>query len=228
MCSKRLNFGLRLIAVSFVLLVLVLAPVSAAWPFFFGEKTAPSPTQTDPVQNIEVEQKAEEIVLLKQQLKQLDGQLTESNKMLDTLSKNLQASGTRLNDTQATAQSLLNEIANLKSFLAASEDSRKALETDYDTLVAEYQLKADESNKYFQDATNAVAKYNALAGKHKNITTTVGTAAVMKEGKLGLDVTAGLNFGKIGVFGGATYMFGTDSFLKPADLMYKAGFAFTF
>jgi predicted RNase H-like nuclease (RuvC/YqgF family) len=214
--------------VSFVLLVSVLQPVSAAWPFFFGEKTQASPTQTDPVQNTAVEQKEAEIALLKQQIRQLDNQLAESKRMLDTLSSNLEKSGVKLNNTVATAESLLNEIENLKSFLKASEDSRKALETEYDTLVEEYKLKSDEANKYFQEATEAVAKYNAVKDRNKKITTTVGTAAVMKDGRYGMDVTAGVNFGKVGVFGGAVYMFGQDSFTKPAELMYKAGFTWTF
>lgn len=229
MCGRKSNHGLRLIVVSFVLLVLALQPVSAAWPFFFGgQKTETSPTQIDQGQSTVVEQKEAEIALLKQQLKQLDSQLAESKKMLDTLSTNLEKSGVRLNNTQATAESLLNEIANLKTFLQASEDSRTALATEYDTLVAEYQIKTDEANKYFQEASEAVAKYNAIKDKKKSITTTVGTAAVMQDGQFGLDVTAGVNFGSVGVFGGATYMFGQDSLLKPADLMYKAGFAFTF
>jgi seryl-tRNA synthetase len=214
--------------VSFVLLVSVLQPVSAAWPFFFGEKTQASPTQTDPVQNTAVEQKEAEIALLKQQIRQLDNQLAESKRMLDTLSSNLEKSGVKLNNTVATAESLLNEIENLKSFLKASEDSRKALETEYDTLVEEYKLKSDEANRYFQEATEAVAKYNAVKDRNKKITTTVGTAAVMKDGRYGMDVTAGVNFGKVGVFGGAVYMFGQDSFTKPAELMYKAGFTWTF
>ncbi len=228
MCGKKSNHGLRLIAVSFVLLVLALQPVSAAWPFFFGEKTQASPTQTDPVQNTAVEQKEAEIALLKQQIRQLDNQLAESKRMLDTLSSNLEKSGVKLNNTVATAESLLNEIENLKSFLKASEDSRKALETEYDTLVEEYKLKSDEANRYFQEATEAVAKYNAVKDRNKKITTTVGTAAVMKDGRYGMDVTAGVNFGKVGVFGGAVYMFGQDSFTKPAELMYKAGFTWTF
>jgi seryl-tRNA synthetase len=214
--------------VSFVLLVLALQPVSAAWPFFFGEKTPASPTQTDPAQNTVVEQKEAEIALLKQQIRQLDNQLAESKRMLDTLSSNLEKSGVKLNNTVATAESLLNEIENLKSFLKASEDSRKALETEYDTLVEEYKLKSDEANRYFQEATEAVAKYNAVKDRNKKITTTVGTAAVMKDGRYGMDVTAGVNFGKVGVFGGAVYMFGQDSFTKPAELMYKAGFTWTF
>ncbi len=228
MCGKKSNHGLRLIAVSFVLLVLALQPVSAAWPFFFGEKTPASPTQTDPAQNTVVEQKEAEIALLKQQIRQLDNQLAESKRMLDTLSSNLEKSGVKLNNTVATAESLLNEIENLKSFLKASEDSRKALETEYDTLVEEYKLKSDEANRYFQEATEAVAKYNAVKDRNKKITTTVGTAAVMKDGRYGMDVTAGVNFGKVGVFGGAVYMFGQDSFTKPAELMYKAGFTWTF
>ncbi len=228
MCARKSKHGLRLIVVSFVLLVSVLQPVSAAWPFFFGEKTQASPTQTDPVQNTAVEQKEAEIALLKQQIRQLDNQLAESKRMLDTLSSNLEKSGVKLNNTVATAESLLNEIENLKSFLKASEDSRKALETEYDTLVEEYKLKSDEANKYFQEATEAVAKYNAVKDRNKKITTTVGTAAVMKDGRYGMDVTAGVNFGKVGVFGGAVYMFGQDSFTKPAELMYKAGFTWTF
>jgi len=133
-----------------------------------------------------------------------------------------------LNNTVATAESLLNEIENLKGFLKASEDSRIALATEYDALVAEYQLKADEANKYFQEASEAVAKYNAVKDSKKSITTTIGMAGVMKDGKYGMDVTAGVNFGKVGVFGGAVYMFGQDSLLKPADLMYKAGLTWTF
>lgn len=226
MCGKKSKRGLRVIALSLVFLVLALSPL-AAWPFSFG-KTESTPTQTLQVPSTEDVEQRQQVALLKQQIGQLENQLSESQKMLDTLSGNLEKSGVKLNNTQATAESLLNEIDSLKSFLKASEESRKALETEYDTLLAEYDLKAAESDGYYQDAIDVTAKYNAIKGKQKNITTTVGTAAVMKDGKYGIDVTAGVNFGKVGVFGGATYMFGQDSLTKPADLMYKAGFAFTF
>lgn len=226
MCGKKSKRGLRVIALSLVFLVLALSPL-AAWPFSFGE-TESTPTQTLQVPSTEDVEQRQQVALLKQQIEQLENQLSESQKMLDTLSNNLEKSGVKLNNTQATAESLLNEIESLKSFLKASEDSRKALETEYDTLLAEYNLKASEADGYYQEATAMTAKYNALKGKQKSITTTVGTAAVMKDGKYGIDVTAGVNFGKVGVFTGATYMFDEDSLMKPADLMYKAGFAFTF
>jgi septal ring factor EnvC (AmiA/AmiB activator) len=226
MCGKKSKRGSRVIALSLVFLVLALSPL-AAWPFSFGE-TESTPTQTLQVPSTEDVEQRQQVALLKQQIEQLENQLSESQKMLDTLSNNLEKSGVKLNNTQATAESLLNEIESLKSFLKASEDSRKALETEYDTLLAEYNLKASEADGYYQEATAMTAKYKALKGKQKSITTTVGTAAVMKDGKYGIDVTAGVNFGKVGVFGGATYMFDEDSLMKPADLMYKAGFAFTF
>jgi predicted RNase H-like nuclease (RuvC/YqgF family) len=226
MCGKKSKRGLRVIALSLVFLVLALSPL-AAWPFSFGE-TESTPTQTLQVPSTEDVEQRQQVALLKQQIEQLENQLSESQKMLDTLSNNLEKSGVKSNNTQATAESLLNEIESLKSFLKASEDSRKALETEYDTLLAEYNLKASEADGYYQEATAMTAKYNALKGKQKSITTTVGTAAVMKDGKYGIDVTAGVNFGKVGVFTGATYMFDEDSLMAPADLMYKAGFAFTF
>ncbi|MEA4865369.1 MAG: hypothetical protein VB088_08225 [Sphaerochaeta sp.] len=228
MCARKSKHGLRLIVVSFVLLVSVLQPVSAAWPFFFGEKKVETyPTQTLQVPTTDPAQ-AEQVALLKSQIKELENRLADSQKMLDTLSNNLEKSGVKLDNTQATAESLLNEIETTKTFLKASEDSRIALETEYNKLLAEYQLKSDEANRYFQEATEAVAKYNAVKDRNKKITTTVGTAAVMKDGRYGMDVTAGVNFGKVGVFGGAVYMFGQDSFTKPAELMYKAGFTWTF
>lgn len=48
---------------------------------------------------------------------------------------------------------------------------------------------------------DATARYNALQSnqtKKRLVTTTIGSAAVYKEGAWGLDVTAGVNFGPVG------------------------------
>jgi septal ring factor EnvC (AmiA/AmiB activator) len=235
MCAKRSRHGLRLIVASFVLLVLVLSPL-AAWPFSFGNQEAPaqslSTSPAYPDLSTELAKEKASNASLKTQLKELESQVSASNKKLETLSTNLEKSGVKLDNTLATAESLLSEIYTLRNLLETSENSRIAMENEYDLLLADYQAKVDESNAYFQQATDATARYNALQSnqtKKRLVTTTIGSAAVYKEGAWGLDVTAGVNFGSIGVFGGAVYMFnGQDSFLKPADLMYKAGLTFTF
>ena len=236
MCVRKSKLGLRLIAVSFVLLVLVLSPL-AAWPFSFGKQdpVPPSPSPVLIYQDLSTETEAEylqQIKLLESQLRESEALRIESSKMLETLSETLEKSGTKLDNSKATAESLLSEIATLRRYLESSEASRKALENEYDLLLAEYHAKVDEVNAYFQQASDATARYNATIAnqpKKRLITTTIGSAAVYKEGQWGLDVTAGINFGQVGVFGGAVYMFnGEDSFLKPADLMYKAGLTFTF
>lgn len=236
MCAKRSRHGLRLIVASFVLLVLVLSPL-AAWPFSFGKQevtpaTSLSTSPAYPDLSTELAKEKASNASLKTQLKELESQVSASNKKLETLSTNLEKSGVKLDNTLATAESLLSEIYTLRNLLETSENSRIAMENEYDLLLADYQAKVDESNAYFQQATDATARYNALQSnqtKKRLVTTTIGSAAVYKEGAWGLDVTAGVNFGPVGVFGGAVYMFnGQDSFLKPADLMYKAGLTFTF
>ena len=234
MCARKSRHGLRLIAVSFVLLVLVLSPL-AAWPFSFGKQEAAPSLSTSPTYpdlSTELAKERELNASLRTQLKELENQASASSKKLETLSTNLEKSGVKLDNTLATAESLLSEIYTLRSLLETSENSRIAMENEYDLLWADYQAKVDESNEYFQQATDAAAQYNALQAnqpKKRLVTATVGSAAVYKNGAWGLDVTAGVNFGPVGVFGGAVYMFdGVDSFMKPADLMYKAGLTFTF
>ena len=229
MCSRKLKIGRRAIIVSLLFLVLALQPL-LAWPFSFGKQSTPtsSPTPTVQVQNTTDADK-EVIQSLKLQVKQLTDQLTESQTMLNTLSSNLEKSGTRLNNTQATAESLLNEIESLKSYLQASETSRVNLETDYDQLKIEYDLKVDEVNKLFQQASVATAKYNALASQKKSPwSTTVGAAAVMKGADYGIDATLGVGYGPVTLFGGATYMLNDGFSFKLDDLAIKAGLTFTF
>lgn len=236
MCARKSRHGLRLIAVSSVLLVLVLSPL-AAWPFSFGKQevdpaTSLSTSPAYPDLSTELAKEKASNASLRTQLKELENQASASSKKLETLSTNLEKSGVKLDNTLATAESLLSEIYTLRSLLETSENSRIAMENKYDLLWADYQAKVDESNGYFQQATDAAARYNALQAnqpKKRLVTATVGSAAVYKNGAWGLDVTAGVNFGPVGVFGGAVYMFdGVDSFMKPADLMYKAGLTFTF
>jgi len=230
MCGKKLRIGRRAIIVSLLFLVLALQPL-LAWPFNFGKQSTPtsSPTQTVQVQNTEDGSK-EVIQSLRLQVRQLTDQLNESNTMLDNLSRNLEKSGTKLNNTQATAESLLNEIESLKNFLQASETSRFNLENEYDQLVADYDLKADEVNKLFQQASIATAKYNALASQKKKSpwSTTVGAAAVMQGGEYGVDATLGVGYGPVTLFGGATYMLDNDFSFKLDDLAFKAGLTYTF
>lgn len=230
MCGKKLRIGRRAIIVSLLFLVLALQPL-LAWPFSFGKQSTPtsSPTQTVQVQKTEDGSK-EVIQSLKLRVKQLEDQLNESNTMLDNLSRNLEKSGTKLNNTQATAESLLNEIESLKNFLQASETSRFNLENEYDQLVADYDLKADEANKLFQQASIATAKYNALASQKEKSpwSTTVGAAAVMQGGEYGVDATLGVGYGPVTLFGGATYMLDNDFSFKLDDLAFKAGLTYTF
>ena len=230
MCGKKLRIGRRAIIVSLLFLVLALQPL-LAWPFNFGKQSTPtsSPTQTVQVQNTEDGSK-EVIQSLKLRVKQLEDQLNESNTMLDNLSRNLEKSGTKLNNTQATAESLLNEIESLKNFLQASETSRFNLENEYDQLVADYDLKVDEANKLFQQASIATAKYNALASQKEKSpwSTTVGAAAVMQGGEYGVDATIGVGYGPVTLFGGATYMLDNDFSFRLDDLAFKAGLTYTF
>lgn len=230
MCGKKLRIGRRAIIVSLLFLVLALQPL-LAWPFNFGKQSTPtsSPTQTVQVQNTEDGSK-EVIQSLKLRVKQLEDQLNESNTMLDNLSRNLEKSGTKLNNTQATAESLLNEIESLKNFLQASETSRFNLENEYDQLVADYDLKVDEGNELFQQASIATAKYNALASQKEKSpwSTTVGAAAVMQGGEYGVDATIGVGYGPVTLFGGATYMLDNDFSFRLDDLAFKAGLTYTF
>ena len=230
MCSKKSKLGRRAIIVSLLFLVLGLQPL-LAWPFSFGKPSTPtsSPTPTAQVQNIEDGSK-EEIQSLKLLVKQLEGQLNESSKMLNNLTSNLEKSGTKLNNTQATAESLLNEIGSLKTLLEVSETSRVNSEIEYDQLVADYDLKADEVNKLFQQASIATAKYNALASQKKKSpwSTTVGAAAVMQGGEYGVDATLGVGYGPVTLFGGATYMLDNDFSFRLDDLAFKAGLTYTF
>lgn len=234
MCGKKSKHGLRAIVVSFVLLVLVLSPL-AAWPFSFGKQEVQSPSPVQIYQDQSTETEAEllqRVKLLESQLKESESLRIESSKQLEILSDNLEKSGVKLGNTQATAESLLNEIDTLRRFLDSSEASRIALEIEYEALLADYHEKASEANDYFQQASDATAKYNAtITSKPKKrlVTASVGSAAVYKAGNWGIDVTAGVNFGPVGIFGGAVYMFdGEDTFTKPGDLMYKAGLMFTF
>lgn len=219
------------LSVSCVILVLVLGQL-AAWPTWLTGKPAETEVlqiQTSPGQTIEDASK-EQILLLRSQVKELESLSSGLQKKLDTLTNNLEKSGTKLNNTAATAESLLTEIEKLRDYSQALETSREVLENDYDALKAEYDLKADEANKYFQGETNAVAKYNAIASQKKNLwSTTVGAAAVMKGGEYGVDATVGVGYGPITIFGGATYMLGDGPFsFKMDDLAYKAGLTFTF
>ena len=228
MCSKKSKNGLRLIVASCVLLALVLSPL-AAWPFSFGK--AATPVETYQVQPSQDASKTQELQALIQSLKlsksELEAKLTEQQKMLDTLSSNLNASGTQINNTKATAESLLSEIENLKLSLQSSEAIYDALKTDYDALALDYDLKVIESDTYFQQATKATEKYNA--NKKTLWSTTVGAAAVIKGGEYGVDATVGVGYGPITLFGGATYMLGDGPFsFKLDDLAYKAGLTFTF
>lgn len=230
MCSRKLKIGRRAIIVSLLFLVLALQPL-LAWPFSFGKQSTPtsSPTPTVQVQNTTDADK-EVIQSLKLQVKQLTDQLGESQKMLNDLSSNLEKSGTKLNNTQATAESLLNEIGSLKSSLQVSETLRVNSENEYDQLVADYDLKADEVNKLFQQASIATAKYNALASQKEKSpwSTTVGAAAVMQGGEYGVDATLGVGYGPVTLFGGATYMLDNDFSFRLDDLAFKAGLTYTF
>lgn len=214
-----------------VILVLVLGSL-AAWPTWLTGKPAETETlhiQSSPAQNTVENQ--ETIKSLKLSVKQLESQLSEYQKQQETLNSNLEKSGAKLNDTAATAASLLNEIDNLKTLLEISETSRISSENEYALLKADHDLKVKEADRYFQEGSKAVAKYNALAEQKKeNLwSTTVGAAAVMKGGEYGVDATVGVGYGPITIFGGATYMLGDGPFsFKMDDLAYKAGLTFTF
>lgn len=227
MCSKKSKNGLRLIVVSFVLLALALSPL-AAWPFSFGKSATPVESyQIQPSQDASKIQELQDLIQsLKQSKNELEVKLKEQQKMLDTLSSNLRASGTQYNDTKATAESLLSEIGNLKRSLQSSETIYNSLKSDYDNLAIEYQLKIDESAEYFKQATKATEKYNAT--KKSSWSTTIGAAAVMKGGEYGVDATLGIGYGPVTLFGGATYMLGDGFSFKLDDLAFKAGLTYTF
>ena len=227
MCSKKSKNGLRLIVVSFVLSVLVLSPL-AAWPFSFGKADTPADNyQVQPSQDIEkIQELKDQIQSLKQSKNELEVKLTEQQKMLDTLSSNLKASGTQINNTKATAESLLTEIESLKRSLQSSETVYSSLKSDYDALAFEYQAKVDESAGYFKQATKATEKFNAI--KKSPWSTTIGAAAVLKGGEYGVDATLGVGYGPVTLFGGATYMLDNDFSFRLDDLAFKAGLTYTF
>lgn len=125
------------------------------------------------------------------------------------------------------ADGVMAEILRLREDTEELHLAKQNIEEAYDALLEEYQAKHAESESYYLQAVDTTAKLNAIKPK-KLITTTLGTAAVYHQGSYGIDVTAGVNFGPAGVFVGATYMFGEDSFLAMGDMAYKAGLTFTF
>lgn len=232
MWEKQSKLGLRVIAL-FMLLALVVSPL-AAWPFSLTKKSVETPYQ---VQTSQAQQGNSEDLALIQSLKatkiELENKLKEQQRMLDTLSKNLEASGTKISDTKSTAESLLKEIENLKGSLEISETSYKSLKTDYDALAEKYELKVVESDGYFKDLASVTAKYNAIENKPKESkwSTTIGGAAVFDKGVYGIDAMLGIGYGPVTVFGGATYMLDGDApldFLKLDSYTYKAGLQYTF
>jgi len=226
MCGKKSKHGLRLIVASFVLLALLLQPL-AAWPFSFGKADTQETYQVQPSQDVSKTQELQDLIQsLKQSKSELEVKLKEQQKMLDTLSSNLAASGTQINNTKATAESLLSEIGSLKLSLQSSEAIYSSLKNDYDALTLEYMIKVDESAVYFQQATKATEKYNAT--KKSSWSTTVGAAAVMKGGDYGVDATLGIGYGPVTLFGGATYMLNNGFSFSLDDMAYKAGLTFTF
>lgn len=224
MCSKKTFRGLL---ASLVLLALVALPL-AAWPMQFGDAeqtTLQVPAYPD--QSLEVSELKAQIKLLQDSVKAKDKLLSEQKAMLDNLSKNLEASGTKINDVKATAESLLGEIGRLKELSATKDIAYDALKADYDSLSVAYQGKVDESNGYFQQATVAVAESNAK--EPSKWSATIGGAAVYDKGAYGVDAMLGVGYGPVTVFGGATYMLdnGLD-FLNLDSYTYRAGLLFTF
>ena len=100
----------KIVAVS-LLLVLVLSPLAASWPFNFGTKA-----KTVAVDSSTMEQ-------LNLLIDQLETQLTEQEQ--------------KLSNSNATIASLSKELSIVKALLPVSEASYKTLKGEYDRLVAE-------------------------------------------------------------------------------------------
>jgi len=103
---------------------MVLSPL-AAWPFSFGKQevdqaTSLSTSPAYPDLSTELAKEKASNASLRTQLKELENQASASSKKLETLSTNLEKSGVKLDNTLATAESLLSEIYTLCSLLEPS------------------------------------------------------------------------------------------------------------
>lgn len=229
MCAKKSSHGLRKFLVATMLLALVLSPL-AAWPMLSGngEETKTLQVPNYPDQSQLVSELQAQILSLTESVRAKDKLLSEQKTMLDNLSSNLESSGTKINNVKATAESLLGEIGRLKELSETKDIAYDALKSDYDKLGAKYQAKVAEAQKYFQQATVAVAESNAKEPESK-WSATIGGAAVYDQGAYGVDAMVGVGYGPVTVFGGATYMLdnGLD-FLNLDSYSYRAGLLFTF
>lgn len=228
MCSKKYSHGSRLMVMSVVLLVLALQPL-LAWPFSFG-KAEPAETtyQVQSSQDLsQVQELKGQIQSLKNSEKVKDKLIAEQKEMLDNLSSNLQSSGTRINGAKATAESLLGEIGTLKQVSETKDVAYDALKSDYDALAVDYQAKVVESDGYFQEATKAVEKYNAIP-KESMFHLAMGTAAIFRpsDKDLGIEANVGIGYGDAMISMGAIYNIEQGfklSDLSLDDLSYRVG-----
>lgn len=233
MCGKSSKRGVRSIVILLVLSVLALQPLAAwAWPSWLtgDAKQEVQLESTTPVQESKEDQK-ELILSLEQYINQLENQLIEQKKMQETLDKTLEASGTKIADKEASAESLLTELINLRSSLEISEKSYNVLKNDYDALKAEYDLKVSESNDYFKALADSEAELGAIDDSKWG--GTIGASALLdpSESKYGVGLTMGVGYDSWSLLVGADYYIPTGFSLSGfdfKDLDYRAGLQFDF
>ncbi len=233
MCGKNSKRGVRSIVILLVLSVLALQPLAAwAWPSWLTNdvKTEEQVELTTPAQ-VSQDGQAEKILSLEQYIKQLETQLAEQKVMQQTLDKTLEASGTKIADKEASAESLLTELVNLKNLQEISETSYKALKTDYDALKADYDLKVSESNDYFKALADSEAELAAI--DQSKWGGSVGASALLdpSEGKYGVGLSMGVGYDAWSLTVGADYYIPSGFTLSGfdyRDLDFRAGLRFDF
>lgn len=222
MCSKKLSLGSRLMAMSVVLLVLVLSPL-AAWPFSFG-KTAPAETTYQILASQDQSTSVidqELIQSLKRKNEQLNKVLAEQETKLKTyeesLQKQIKAEGTTSQNSNVSLASLLKEIESLKGLSTTYKASYAKIKTDYDELKLAYDAVAAERDTYFQEATDAVAKYNAIPDQGM-FHFAMGAATIYRPSNkdLGLETNVGFGYGDAMITIGAIY--NLEKGFKLADI----------
>jgi cell division septation protein DedD len=235
MCVKKSKRGVRSIVILLVLSVLALQPLAAwAWPSWLtgADKTEEQVELITPApQSPQDNSQKQMIESLELYISQLENQLKEQKVMQQTLDKTLEASGTKISDKEASAESLLTELINLKKLLEISETSYSALKTDYNVLKADYDLKVDESNNYFKALADSESKLAAIDDSKWG--GSIGASALLdpSDSKYGVGVSMGVGYDSWSLNVGADYYMPSGFTLSGfdfKDLDYRAGLRFDF
>jgi hypothetical protein len=153
----------------FALLLFSLSQLSAAWPFF-GIKRAPDPLLIEKQELLEQEIAKNQKILeyatvLETQLSEIKKTSIDSETVIEKLKLDLKASNQELMKSNEIIATLSAELEMRKILSGLSEESYQEKKVAYDTILAEYEVKADESDDLFQIAANAVAdKPKTLGG----------------------------------------------------------------